>query len=105
MTKNLKFIFLWLLLGPVLALLISFASWYGFNLLLPDKLDTFESLLSAYPLGLGMSVLTPWGWLMYGGLFLLLTNKIKAGLYCSLIGAAVLGIFWPIWSTFLVSAS
>lgn len=91
----------WLLLGPVLALLISLLCWPLYDYLSPGKLSRIAEMLAAYPMGLLMSLLTPWGWLMYGGLLLSLTGRNKAGLWCTLGGAVLLGGFWPVWATFL----
>ena len=74
-------------------------SWFVIDHLSPDKLQSISGLVTIYPLGLILSLLTPWGWLMYGGLLLMMGNSAKAGLYCTLCGAVVLGGFWPIWST------
>ena len=62
---------IWLLSGPIFALTISFASWLIIDQLTPGKLHEISTLVTAYPLGLIMSLLTPWGWLMYGGLLLM----------------------------------
>lgn len=94
-----KALSLWLLLGPVFALLLSIASWYVFSQFSPGKLDGIDVLISMYPLGLLMSLLTPWGWLMYGGFFLMNSPKLKWGIWSTLIGALLLGGFWPIWAT------
>ena len=102
MKTKLKIITYWLLLGPLAALLLSFLSRTGLNHLSPDKLSSLAELVSAYPMGLFMSLLTPWGWLMYGGLILMMTDRIKIGVRCTLGGALLLGCFWPIWATFLV---
>lgn len=104
MNIKVKTISIWLFIGPLLALFISFLSWFLINYLSPDKLQSFSGLLSNYPLGLLMSFLTPWGWLMYGGLLLMLGKSAKAGLYCTLCGAVTLGGFWPIWSTQLIGS-
>jgi hypothetical protein len=95
----------WLFLGPVLAFLFSLASWYGFKQLLPsDKILDMETMIITYPLGLLMSLLTPWGWLMYGGLLLIYSQKLRMGISCTVAGALLLGGFWPIWSTAMISA-
>lgn len=101
---HLKNNLLWLLLGPVLALGLSFASWLLIDHYTPGKLQQMSTLVSVYPLGLAMSLLTPWGWLMYGGLVLINTRKLRSGIICTLIGALILGAFWPIWSTDLAMA-
>ncbi|MDH5764885.1 MAG: hypothetical protein OEZ38_02625 [Gammaproteobacteria bacterium] len=103
MTVTLKTNIIWLVAGPVSALLFSFASWFMINHLTPGKLEPVTTLIKAYPLGLAMSLLTPWGWLMYGGVIFMNTNKFKLGLYCTLGGALILGVFWPIWSTHLAA--
>lgn len=87
------------MMGPVSALMISIPSWYVIDQLSPGKLAGIEVLFTMYPLGLLMSLLTPWGWLMYGGLLLMNNGKPKAGLACTVLGALLLGGFWPIWST------
>ena len=89
----------WLLLGPVLALALSFASWHLIEQVAPGKLRGTEVLVSMYPLGLLMSLLTPWGWLMYGGFLLMNSEKLKLGILCTLVGALLLGGFWPIWAS------
>lgn len=95
----------WLILGPVLAFLFSLASWYGFKqLLLSDKILGIEAMIINYPLGLLMSLLTPWGWLMYGGFLLMYSQKLRMGISCTVAGALLLGGFWPIWSTGMVPA-
>ncbi len=91
----------WLLLAPVSALAISFASHYCYEYLSPGKLTGYRELLDHYPLGLALSLLTPWGWLMYGGLAMMLTGRQRPGLWCSLGGAVILGLFWPIWAAYL----
>lgn len=93
----------WLLLGPVLALLISFGSRFALEYASPDKLSGINEMVFAYPQGLLMSLLTPWGWLMYGGVILMHTGKYKAGIICTVTGAAIFGIFWPIWATFMLA--
>lgn len=87
------------MLGPVSALLLSFASWYVINRFMPGRLYGIDVMVSMYPLGLLMSLLTPWGWLMYGGLLMMISQKVKLGIVCTLIGALLLGGFWPIWAT------
>ena len=99
----LKLSLLWLISGPLLALSISFVSWFIIDHSTPGKLYPPITLLTTYPLGLVMSLLTPWGWLMYGGLILMNAEKFKMGLYCTLTGAFILGAFWPIWSIDMVS--
>ena len=94
----------WLLLGPALALLVALPSWYVFTYFSPDKLTGFAEMIDAYPTGLMMSLLAPWGWLMYGGLFMMVTQRTRLGVICTVAGAIMLGVFWPVWSTFLVSA-
>ena len=89
----------WLILGPVTALVFSIASWYVINQMSPGKLHGIDKMISMYPLGLLMSLLTPWGWLMYGGFLLMNSQKLKWGIVCTVIGALLLGGFWPIWST------
>ena len=97
-------IVLWLLLGPVLAFLVALPSWHVLHYFSLDKLTGLTEMIDAYPMGLLMSVLTPWGWLMYGGLFMMISKRQRLGLICTAIGATLLGVFWPVWSTFLVSA-
>ena len=99
MKLTIKTLTFWLMLGPVLALLLSFVSWYVINQFSPGKLHGIEVMISMYPLGLLMSLLTPWGWLMYGGLLLMGSEKLKWGIWCTLIGALLLGGFWPLWAT------
>ncbi len=101
MKLSIKISLYWLLLGPVLALLISYASWFGFEHFSPGKLSRIPEMLAAYPLGLVISLLTPWGWLMYGGFLLMSAGRHKAGVWCSVGGAMILGVFWPVWATFL----
>lgn len=96
-------IVLWLLLGPVLALLVALPSWYALRHFSPDKITGLAEMIGTYPMGLLMSALAPWGWLMYGGLFMMLSQRHRLGVICTAIGAILLGVFWPIWSTFLVS--
>lgn len=102
-TSKIKIISLWLIIGPVLALALSPVSWYIINYLSPDKLGDMEILFSYYILGLLMSVMTPWGWLMIGGFLLMNSQKLKIGILCTLAGALLLGGFWPIWATALVA--
>ncbi|MDH5472998.1 MAG: hypothetical protein OEY61_09085 [Gammaproteobacteria bacterium] len=104
MHPHIRTVLIWLAGGPLLALVISFASWFAIDYLTPDKLNHPATLITAYPLGLVMSLLTPWGWLMYGGFFLMQSRKLKLGLSCTLTGAIILGLFWPIWSIDMVSA-
>ena len=92
----------WLALGPVLGLAISYPSRLILERLAPGNLAATADMISAYPLGLLLSLLTPWGWLMYGGLILMHGDKRKAGVLCTLAGSILLGLFWPIWATFLV---
>ncbi|MCW8855059.1 MAG: hypothetical protein OQK76_01010 [Gammaproteobacteria bacterium] len=103
MKLSIKTNLIWLLSGPVFALTLSFANWFVIDYFTPGKLNEISTLITAYPLGLVMSLLTPWGWLMYGGLLLMNTRKSRSGLYCTLGGALILGLFWPIWSTDMVS--
>jgi len=95
---KIKNIILWLIIGPALALLLSTISWNIFDQLSPGKLSDISTLFTLYHKGLLLSLLTPWGWLMYGGLLLMYSNKLKMGLSCTLGGAALFGIFWPIWA-------
>jgi hypothetical protein len=99
MKISMKTLSFWLILGPVFALLISIASWFVINRLSPGMLYGIDVMISMYPLGLLMSLLTPWGWLMYGGLLLMNSQKLKQGIWCTVIGAILLGGFWPIWAT------
>lgn len=92
----------WLALGPLLGLALSFPSWLFLEYLEPGKLYGAGDMILAYPLGLLMSLLTPWGWLMYGGLLLMHGDNRRAGVLCTLAGAIILGAFWPIWATDLV---
>lgn len=101
MKLSIKVSLYWLVLGPVAALLISLISWSVFEYFTPGKLSTIQDMLAAYPLGLLMSLLTPWGWLMYGGFLLMSAGKSKIGIWCSIGGAFLLGGFWPVWATFL----
>jgi hypothetical protein len=96
-------IILWLLLGPVLAFLVSLPSWHVLHYFSPDKLAGLTEMINAYPMGLLMSVMAPWGWLMYGGLIMMISKRQRLGLICTAIGATLLGVFWPVWSAFLVS--
>ncbi len=97
-------VFLWLLSGPVLAFLFSFASRFVLESVLPGNLVEVARMVRAYPLGLLMSLLTPWGWLMYGGLYLKLRGQHRSGMLCTVSGAVLLGGFWPVWATFLVTS-
>lgn len=99
MKISMKTIITWLILGPVFALVLSMASWYVIEQISPGKLYGIEVMISMYPLGLLMSLLTPWGWLMYGGLLLMNSQKLKLGIWCTVIGALLLGGFWPLWAT------
>ena len=99
MKISMKISTFWLILGPVTALVFSIASWYVINQMSPGKLHGIDKMISMYPLGLLMSLLTPWGWLMYGGFLLMNSQKLKWGIVCTVIGALLLGGFWPIWST------
>lgn len=99
MKISMKTLSSWLILGPVSALIFSMASWYVIEQVSPGKLDGIGVLISMYPLGLLMSLLTPWGWLMYGGLLLMNSKKLKLGIGCTVFGALLLGGFWPIWAT------
>lgn len=96
--KVIKNNLIWLLFGPLLALAISFISWFMINYFTPGKLLEPGTMISVYPLALLMSLLTPWGWLMYGGLLMINNQKLKIGLYCTLGGAIILGLFLPVWS-------
>ena len=92
----------WLFLGPALALLISTGSWFVFEYFSPGKLAGIGDMIRAYPRGLLMSLLTPWGWLMYGGALLLFSGRSRRGMVCTVVGAVILGAFWPVWSTFIL---
>ncbi len=89
----------WLILGPVLAFILSIPSWYVIDQLVPAKLIGLEAMIYSYPKGLLMSLLTPWGWSMGGGLLLMNSQKFKAGIALAIAGAVLLGGFWPIWAT------
>jgi len=102
--QKIKIVFLWLMLGPVLALLFSIASWHIIYQFSPDKLLNIETLFTQYPLGLLMSFMTPWGWLMYGGLLFMYSKITKMSVFCTVTGALLFGGFWPIWSAFLTTA-
>ena len=91
-----------MLLAPVAALIISFASHYCLEYLSPGKLTSYRELLTIYPLALVLSFLTPWGFLMYGGLILMLTGRPRPGFWCSIGGGVILGLFWPIWAVYLI---
>lgn len=93
---------IWLFLGPCLALVISFPSWYLLDYISPDKLTGIAEMVGVYPKGLLMSLLTPWGWLMYGGLVMLSGDKQKPGVICTVAGAIILGVLFPVWATFIV---
>ncbi|MCK5003200.1 MAG: hypothetical protein KAS57_09250 [Gammaproteobacteria bacterium] len=103
MNNKIKNISLWLILGPVLALLFSTISWYVIYQFSPDKLLNIEILFTKFPLGLFLSLMTPWGWLMYGGLLFMYSKKTNMSVSCTIIGALLFGGFWPIWSTFLTT--
>ena len=92
---------LWLLLGPVSALTISLGSWFVFEYFSPGRLSSIPDMLAAFPFGLLLSLLTPWGWLMYGGFLLMTAGNSRAGTRCTGGGAFLLGCFWPVWATFL----
>ncbi|MCP4289797.1 MAG: hypothetical protein GY792_36150 [Gammaproteobacteria bacterium] len=100
----LKITAFWLLLGPAMALAISFVSWSILKPISPDKLSDATGLVTTYPLGLLMSLLTPWGWLMYGGFMAMLSERRKLGIFCTAAGAVMLGAFWPIWCMDLIGA-
>lgn len=91
------------MLGPVLALPVSIASWYVIYQFTPDRLTTIEVLLAQYPQGLLLSLMTPWGWLMYGGLIFMYSKITQLNISCTIAGAFLFGGFWPIWSAFLTS--
>jgi hypothetical protein len=97
--NKIKMALLWLILGPVLALILSTASWYVIEQLSPGKLYSLEVVVHMFPKGLLLSLMTPWGWLMYGGLLLMYSQKLKIGISCTVVGALLLGGFWPIWAT------
>ena len=99
MKISMKTLTFWLFLGPVFALVFSIASLYVIDRYSPGFLYGIDVMISMYPLGLLMSLLTPWGWLMYGGLLLMNSQKLKQGIWCTVIGALLLGGFWPIWAT------
>jgi len=99
MKISMKTLTAWLFLGPVFALTFSMASWYVIDQISPGKLHGIDVMISMYPLGLLMSLMTPWGWLMYGGFLLMNSEKLKLGIWCTVIGALLLGGFWPVWST------
>lgn len=101
MNISIKTLIYWLFLGPIFALLLSIPSWLVMEQITPGKLNSIDVLFTMYPTGLLMSLLTPWGWLMYGGLILMSSQKLKIGIVCTLIGALLLGGFWPIWATYL----
>ena len=103
MSISIKTLIYWLFLGPFLALSLSIPSWHVIEYIAPGKLSSTDVLFTMYPIGLLMSLLTPWGWLMYGGLLLMNSHRRKIGIICTLIGALLLGGFWPIWATFLAS--
>ena len=91
MNISMKILASWLILGPVFALTFSMASWYVFEQVSPGKLHGIDVMISMYPLGLLMSLLTPWGWLMYGGFFLMNAEKLKSGIFCTVTGATRAG--------------
>ncbi len=95
---------LWLIMGPALALLLALPGWMLFDHLSPGKLTGVKEMVGVYPKALLMSVLTPWGWLMYGGFILMSGEKQRTGMICTVSGAIILGLFLPIWSTYMVSA-
>lgn len=99
MKISIKTLSVWLMLGPVFALVFSVACWHVINQFSPDRLHGIDVMIATYPLGLLMSLLTPWGWLMYGGLLLMNSQKLKLGICCTVTGALLLGGFWPIWAT------
>ncbi len=99
MKISIKILTAWFILGPVSALIFSMPSWYVIDQISPGKLHGIDVMITMYPLGLLMSLLTPWGWLMYGGFLLMNSEKLKLGIWCTVIGALLLGGFWPLWST------
>ncbi len=101
MNVRVKISLQWLLLAPMAALIISFASHFCLEYFSPGKLTGYRELLTYYPLGLFMSLLAPWGWLMYGGLILMMAGRQRSGFWCSVGGGVILGLFWPIWASFL----
>ncbi|MDH5711429.1 MAG: hypothetical protein OEZ15_07180 [Gammaproteobacteria bacterium] len=103
MSKTVQNIGLWLMLGPVLALLVSIASWYVIDQFSPDRLTTIEMLFNRYPQGLLLSLMTPWGWLMYGGLVFMYSKITRLNISCTIAGAVLFGGFWPIWMASLVN--
>jgi len=103
--NKMKTTLLWLILGPVLALIFSTASWHVIEQLSPGKLYSIEVIVRMFPQGLLMSLMTPWGWLMYGGFLLMNSQKLKLGISCTVTGALLLGGFWPIWATDMALAS
>ena len=82
-----------------MALVFSMASWYVIDQMSPGKLHGIGNMISMYPLGMLMSLLTPWGWLMYGRFLLMNSQKLKWGISHTVIGALLLGGFWSIWAT------
>jgi len=101
LNSRIKISLQWLLLAPAMALILSFASRYSLEYFSPGKLTGYRELITYYPLGLFLSLLSPWGWLMYGGLILMLNDRRRPGFWCSIGGAVILGLFWPIWAAFL----
>jgi len=97
--NKVKIVALWLILGPILALTLSIASWYIIEQLSPGKLYSLEIMVRMFPKGLLLSLMTPWGWLMYGGFLLMYSQKLKIGILCTVTGALLLGGFWPILAT------
>ena len=86
----------------MLALALSWPAGLAYEYVSPGKVGAFAEIIIMYPLALFLSLLTPWGWLMYGGLLLMSSDKLRIGVICTLIGAVSLGGFWPIWGTFLL---
>ena len=94
--------YLSLRVGYWLTLLLALPVWMAFDLLSPGKLAGMTEMMGVYPKALLMSVLTPWGWLMYGGLILMSGEKQRTGMICTLMGAVILALFLPIWSTYMI---
>ena len=101
MNPKVKFTLQWVLMAPVAARVISFGSRYCLEFFSAGKLTGYRELLTTFPLGLLLSLLTPWGWLMYGGLIMMINGRRRPGVWCSVGGGAILGLFWPVWATYL----
>ena len=72
----------WVLMAPVADLVISFGGRYCIEFFSTGTLTGYRELLTTFPLGLLLSLLTPWGWLMYGGLIMMINGRRRPGAWC-----------------------